>query len=446
MKTILFFALCFIFMTPIFSQSKLDFSSIMLKSEQNPQISNNALKLAIEKNLPTSIFISEEVFIQPVIVHNNEVLYSVITDFRHTFNGGYLATFDEIENKFDLNKSEIRYFGDSDSFINNELSKYAPGDSLYLIPESTNKRIMAFNMNGTLVDSMLIPPHSSDDTLDTPIEALYSNVRKSFIISDQVLDIVQEFDITGMFITTYAPKGGRAVNTLDNVSGMAFHPNGNLLVSVGWGTNRNAIAEFDIFGNFVGNFIIPADSIMDSPFDVLVRANDVLIPAITSNGIHKYDLSGNYIEDFATGIVFPEQVAELSNGEIAVANFSSPNSGIQIYPAGGGNFTQLLTGVTGNRGVAELANGNLLTTNGSGIYIIDRTTGNVIETKIAGVSARFISLYIVEENLNNAIFSVSQNSINFGNVAKDSSKTDTLMIRNEGDAQLLVLNAFSNHA
>ena len=47
------------------------------------------------------------------------------------------------------------------------------------------------------------------------------------------------------------------------------------------------------------------------------------------------------------------------------------------------------TELGGYRGVYELPNGNILTTNGSGVHEIDRT-GDLIETRISGVSARYI--------------------------------------------------------
>jgi hypothetical protein len=55
-----------------------------------------------------------------------------------------------------------------------------------------------------------------------------------------------------------------------------------------------------------------------------------------------------------------------------------------------GDLVDVHTGVTGNRGVYELPNGNILTTNGSGVHEIGRGTG-LVETKISGVSARFIT-------------------------------------------------------
>jgi hypothetical protein len=449
MKIVFVFALNLLLLNSVFSQTKLKFSTVLIQTEQFPQLTKNAMKAATERNLPTSIFIANKVFMQPVIVENNNVLYSVITNLKHPFNGGYLATFNEIERKFDMEQAKISYYLEQNIFHkkvqNKNLNK--TDTLLYLIPESTNDRIMAFSaIDGDTVDLNFIPPHITNDTLNIPIEALYHKVRNSIVISDQLLDVVQAFDTNGVFLATFAPRGGRAIDILGNIRGMGFHPNGNLLVSVGDGANEDAIARFDLFGSYIGNFIVPNDSIMDSPFDVLVRSTDVLIPAIHSNAVHRYDLSGNYIDNFTSGIVFPEQVVELSSGEIAVANFFSPNSGIQIFAAGGGNYTQLLTGVTGNRGVAELQNGNLLTTNGSGVYIIDRSTGNLVNTLVSGVSARFISLYAVEQNQNNPLFSVSQSTIDFGTIIKDSTKTDLLIVHNSGTAQLLINSVLSNNS
>jgi Secretion system C-terminal sorting domain/HYDIN/CFA65/VesB-like, Ig-like domain len=443
MKLTLIAILCNVLLFPVFSQTQFEYKSAILKTEEFPKLTNDAVKLAAKRKLPTSISLKGQAFIQPVIVKNNEVIYSVITDLLHPLQNGYLATFNEIENKFDLNNANIKYFEDRIRTSKNNNKILAAGDSLYLIPESTNKRVMAFTTSGVLLDSVFITDMPLD-TLNTPIKILYHKDRKTFLITDQVLDIVQEFDTTGTYLRTFAPRGGKSVNILDNIRGMAFHPNDNLLVSNAGGLNQDAIAGFDLFGTFRDNFIAPMDSIMDSPFDVLVRTSDVLIPGINTDGIHKYDLAGNYIEDFATGVAFPEQIIELRNGDIAVANFNG-ESGIQIYPSNGGAYSQLLSGVTNNRGVAELNNGNLLTTNSSGAHIIDRATGSFINTVREDVSARFISLYVVEEFMGNSFFSPSTNIIDFGSVIKDSTITDTIVVNNSGTVDLLVYSAISNN-
>ncbi len=121
------------------------------------------------------------------------------------------------------------------------------------------------------------------------------------------------------------------------------------------------------------------------------RTNDVLVSGGSSNAIHSYDLSGTYLSNFGSTIAFPEQIAELQNGNIAVAGFSSP-SGIHIFSSTG-TYITTFSGVTGNRGVWPLGNGNLLTTNGSGVHEINGTTGALVRTIVSGISARFISPY-----------------------------------------------------
>ena len=112
MKIIVIVILCLVFLFPVFSQSKLDYRSTILKTEQFPGLTKNAVKRAAERNLPTSIFIKGKAFIQPVIVEDNKVIYSVITNMLHPLKDGYLATFNEIEKNINLNNAKVKYFDD----------------------------------------------------------------------------------------------------------------------------------------------------------------------------------------------------------------------------------------------------------------------------------------------------------------------------------------------
>jgi hypothetical protein len=263
--------------------------------------------------------------------------------------------------------------------------------AVLLIPESTNDRVMSFDpTTGDLIDPDFIPP--DPDNLSTPINAILSADGQSILVSDQIEDVVQEYDLEGNYIGIFAPAGGPNNDILDNIRGMAMLPNGNLLVTVGSGANDDAVAEFDTDGNYVGNFVANGDGGLDSPFDVLLRESDALVGGITSDAIHRYDLSGNFLDIFSDIDSFPEQVAEASNTNILVANFSGSEEGVVEYLADGtlvGIYDPAELG--GYRGVYELPNGNILTTNGSGVHEIGRD-GLLVETKIDGVSARFIDL------------------------------------------------------
>lgn len=270
-------------------------------------------------------------------------------------------------------------------------SSLGPGVTVLLIPESTNDRVMAFDpTTGDLIDADFIPADVTN--LSTPIHAILSSTGDSILVSDQLDDVVQEYAADGTYVGIFAPAGGVDTTILDNVRGMSLRANGNLLVTVGGGANDDAVAEFDTSGNSIGNFVSNGSGGLNSPFDILLGA-EALVGGITSDAIHRYNLgTGAYIADLSAVDTFPEQLAFAGNGNLLIANFSGSQEGIvELLPDG------TLVGVYdppslgGYRGVYELPNGNLLVTNGGGVHEIDRL-GNLVETKIAGVSARFIEL------------------------------------------------------
>lgn len=264
-----------------------------------------------------------------------------------------------------------------------------PSTGLLLIPDSTNKRVMAFDpTSGDLVDGDFIPADATN--LATPICAILSAGGDSILVSDQIRDVVQEYDLDGNFVGTFAPAGGPDPTILDNIRGIALRPNGNLLVTVGAGANDDAVAEFDTEGNYLGNFVANGSGGLGSPFDVYGRGADWLVAGIDSDTIHRYDLTGAYLANLAAINNFPEQVSEAGNGNVLVADFGGTQEGIVELTAAGalvGVYSPAALG--GYRGVYELPNGNILTTTGTGVHEIDRA-GNLVETKISGVSGRFI--------------------------------------------------------
>lgn len=266
-----------------------------------------------------------------------------------------------------------------------------PVTGLLLIPESTNDRVMAFDPDtGDLVDPDFIP--ADPDNLSTPIQALLSADGLSILVSDQLDDAVQQYDLDGNYIGVFAPAGGVDTAILDNIRGIAIDPgNGHLLVSVGGGANDDAIAEFDTGGNFVGNRVANGAGGLDSPFDVLVQASELQVSGITSDAIHTYQLNGTFVSNLASIDTFPEQIATTAAGGFLIGNFSGTQEGVMELTSAGalvGVYDPVELG--GYRGAYELPNGNILTTNGNGVHEIDRS-GALVETKLAGVSARFIT-------------------------------------------------------
>ncbi|MFO7539684.1 MAG: hypothetical protein R6X32_16725, partial [Chloroflexota bacterium] len=275
------------------------------------------------------------------------------------------------------------------------MSLLVSGGALFII-NSTAKQLMVFDPDtGDLVDDAFI--QLDDDATGTAIHALIGP-NNTILISDQIRDVVHEYDLDGTYLGVFAPIGGADPAILDNIRGIALRPNGNLLVTVASSANADAIAEFDTTGNYLGNFIDNGSGGLDSPFDVYERPSvDWLVSSIGSNQILQYEwANGDPIGVFAPISSFPQQIYEIENGNVLVANFSG-TVGVHEFTADGtlvGVYNP--TGVSGNRGVYELPNGNILTSSGGGVFEIDRD-GNLVETKYAGV-ARFIQ-YVFIENI-----------------------------------------------
>ncbi len=381
------FQLSFLFIIVSFCGSSFpqqhSFEELIMAKETNPQVYIEAKRAAINQELPVSIKIPGGILIDVIKVENEEILYSVIKNLLNPFSNGEILTYNQVMQKYDLTNAEINWGG----VINNEQPENV-ATQLLLIPDWTNDNVLSFDpITGDLVNANYIPPNPGN--LASPKHALL-NVNGFISVSDQITDLVQKFDTAGNYIGIYAPAGGVNNTILDNLRGHAYRPNGNLLVTVGSGANSNAVPEFDLGGNFLGNFIAIGAGGLNSPFCVLFRANDVLVTGSSSDAAHRYDLNGTYINNLITGVQFPQQIIELPNGNLALAIFSSP-SGLGIYDPNG-NQLNFFTAVTGLRGVYQLPSGNFVVTNGAGLHEINGTNGSLIRTIYASANMQYISL------------------------------------------------------
>src|SRR5690606_27407197 len=195
-------------------------------------------------------------------------------------------------------------------------------------------------------------------------------------VVDQIRDGVFEYDCEGNFVGLFAPAGGVNTAILDNAVALAIDPTGTKLwVAVTGGANQDAIAEFDMDGNYLGNFVANGAGGVDGPFFILKRESDVLVPAINSDNVHRYDYDGNSLgvfEEASSPLNFAEQAYETASGDVLVAGFSSP-SGAFEYDGDAGTQTGYYDVVSGLRRVYKLPNGNLLVTNSGGIHEITRS-------------------------------------------------------------------------
>ncbi|HMQ67798.1 MAG TPA: hypothetical protein PKA90_02640 [Ignavibacteria bacterium] len=408
MKNLSLFVFFIFFILPSysFSSPKTGFNELLTLTEENPGLVIAAQQLAISRNLPVSIIAPERIMIHARSIENGNPVYIVITDFRNIYNGSYTAFYDEIIGSVNINNSRIDYGNgrivdnsNSKEFFYPELKDNLTSSKVLMIPESSRDRVFIFDsFNGDLIDSNFIP--TSSIQLSTPIHALQRVNGTDILVSDQISDVVQRFDQSGIYQSVFAPSGGLNNSILDNIRGMAYRPNNNLLVTVGSGLSTNTIQEFDLSGNSLGSFITTG---ITSPFGILYLQNNILVSCSSApNDVANYDLNGNFIAPFhsSTNLNFAEQMIELDNKNIVVAGFSLP-SGLVILDSAG-NYIRTLNVVTGNRGVYLLGNGHYLTTSGTAVYELDSASGSVIRTIVGstGFSFRFISEYeLVEPSL-----------------------------------------------
>lgn len=371
---------------------RTSFNDLILNAEQDFSYVIQARELADKNGHPHTIYMKDGIFIEAKAIEDGKVVYTIINNLDDIYNNGEVAYFDEIYQRYDLEKARLHYLSlpTQNAYLgfNTTNSTNGLAASLVLVPESTTDAVMAFDaLTGDLVTMTFVP--SDPTNLSTPIEALLTSAA-TLLVSDQITDKITEYDTTGAFIRVLF---GGDVAILDNCRGIEERPGTNSVVAtIGSGTNQDAIPEFDLTtGAYLGNFIAPNATVMDSPFDIIFRATDCLVTASTSNDVTRYDLSGNYLDDFVASIAFPEQIHETSTGDIIVAGFSTP-SGLYVYDLNGVQKS-FFGGVTGLRGAYKLGSGNYLITNGSGVFIIDGNTGATLSQPAAGVSARFAREY-----------------------------------------------------
>ncbi|RPI18244.1 MAG: T9SS C-terminal target domain-containing protein [Ignavibacteriae bacterium] len=358
--------------------------NLLINAEINPQLLIDAQNLAISKQLPVRIYLPGIIIIQATGIENGEPVYAVMTNPAHPFIGEALF-FDELNTKYNLSSGKIDY--GNGNISDNTGGMFEPvlsprlTNNLLLVPDWTMDKVIAFDaVTGNIVDTNFVP--SDPGHLSSPRHALQAPWGK-VMVADQVTDAVQEYDTSGTFIRTFASTN------LDNIRGVLFKQNQNLLVTVGSGSFQNTVQQFNPAGTNIGTFMTG----LTSPFFILRRTNDYLVANSSGTDIMQYDTAGTFVAAFhsSTSLNFAQQLIQLPNGEIAVAGFSSP-SGIVILSSTG-TYVRTLTGVTGNRGVYLLPNGNFLTTNGTGLHEVDDTTGTLVRTIMAGANFQFIDLF-----------------------------------------------------
>ncbi len=267
-------------------------------------------------------------------------------------------------------------------------------DDVLLIPDSINDGVAVHDpATGDLVDEAFIIDPTN---LSTPKNAIGNFDGDGVFVIDQLTDGIYEYDCDGNFVGFFAPAGGEDLSILDNAVAITLSPDGSeLWAAVTGNANQDAIARFDQSGNYLGNIVANGAGGVDAPFDVLLRDSDILVPAINTDDIHRYDLSGAFLsifQDVVSALDFPQQANLASNGNVLQTG-SFGAAGVYEYDASGTEvgFYDVVDDIP--RGIYELPNGNLLVTSStSNARVSEITRANTLVRTI-GTANQYIELF-----------------------------------------------------
>jgi hypothetical protein len=156
-------------------------------------------------------------------------------------------------------------------------------------------------------------------------------------------------------------------------------------------------ALFDTSGTPLRTFPLSGSS-----FDIQPFGADLLISSSGSNNIERWSTSGTFLGNFATNVVFPQQVYLADDGSIiTVSTISTPTiEGVYHFNADGTlrTFidTEPLKGTFGEHvphGAYQLQNGNYLIASSTGVYIASQIVGGgwMFDRVLEGVDAQYIA-------------------------------------------------------
>jgi len=265
--------------------------------------------------------------------------------------------------------------------------------ALMIVESVGNRVILASSFDGSIINANFIV----DNDLLTPHSAIDSG-RGTIFISDQLLSQVREYSYSGAFLQTVVSS-----SQINNSRGIAVRDNGLYVTvagSVAGGPNiTNTVQRFDLTtgvqSTFISNFINPTTN-LGSPWDVAFRANDVLVTDGTTNTVRRYDLSGAYLGDFATGYSGLRQISVEADGDVLLARNTSGGGVSRLTSTGsflGG------VGLSPSVGAFQLENGNVIYGGGINLWI---NSGPGVDTPVVvgpgtGFSFRQIEFIAVPE-------------------------------------------------
>lgn len=243
-----------------------------------------------------------------------------------------------------------------------------------MIVDSDNDRVMLFSsVDGSIIDlDWLTDVGAVGWVFTTPKEARV--VGSEIWVSDQVADAIHRFDMDRNFlssITVHPGDGG----LLDNIRG--FGTDGSLVYLTVYPstTTRRGIAVYDTSGAPQAFWPINA-----SIFDAEPFLGNVLISNEGPDNIERYTPGGVFIDNFATGIIFPQQIEILPDDSvITVSTIAAAGiEGVYHFESDGTlrrfidtEPAKMAFGEMVPRGAYLLENGNYVIAASTGVYTYD---------------------------------------------------------------------------
>lgn len=267
-------------------------------------------------------------------------------------------------------------------------SVMATAQGMLLAVDSGLDRVMALDPTTGAV----ITPNLISDPLrfSTPKEAIDSG-RGTVFVSDQISDGVYEYTYSGAYVGQIA--GVPVGIPVDNIRGIAS--NGSYLYIANAGTANGAPGPAIVRVALADQTSVVWSTSPIDPFDVELRANDILVTDISGDDLVHYDYTGAFLgvmhnSDGVTSMDFPQQIAQRPDGNIVIAGFSSP-IGLFEFSSTGSVVGTYSVG-TGNRGVYVLPNGKLIYTYSNRIDIFDPTNNSNLNVyTVANASLQYVN-------------------------------------------------------
>ncbi len=245
---------------------------------------------------------------------------------------------------------------------------------ILLVPSDLDGTISAYDArDGRLVDPDFIP---ADLTGGVP-GAIGFDASRRRILTLQNGNRIRQISLDTLEAGLFAPNSADVGLFFEEGRDLEILPDGHVLVTSRAGANPAAVAEFDADGNFLRTRIDNGSGDLQSPEQLLIREQELLVSDTTIQAVLRFDLAtGEPLGVFANVEIIG--MTNTRNGNVLVAFTAGPHRGVMEFsPAGEliGHYTP--AELSFFRALIELPNGNILVTASRGLTEIDRN-GRVV--------------------------------------------------------------------